>query len=112
MRTRIFLNPSNKSLAGYNVAADFIDAVCGSSISGFSVTMPDLLIAQNKEFNFYNVCTGLGNTVKILAVSGQRFSDGSSSYDLPPHQWASFVSDLKSMWLMKTYLYGFMPGIL
>jgi hypothetical protein len=74
--------------------------------------MPDLLLAENKEFNFYNICTGLGNPIKIKAITGQVFSDGSNSYDLPAHQWATFVSDLKSFWLMKTYLYGFMPGVI
>jgi hypothetical protein len=95
----MFLTPSNNLLSGYRQDADHIDTVCDSSVLPFTIVLPDLLLAEDKEYIFCNIGA---NAVTIKPIGGQLFSDGSSTYTLDAYQAATFVSDLKKCWIMSS----------
>jgi hypothetical protein len=102
MRTRVFLNPSNNILVGsYPADAEHIHVILDSSVAPFTVALPDVTQPEHKEFVFYNYPEdGVGNTVRVVPVSGQELRIREFYHDLAPLDTVGMVADLKNRWLV------------
>ena len=102
MRTRVFLNPSDNTLAGrYPEDCEHIHIVLDSSDATFTVRLPDCKLPEHKEFIFYNLPEiGSGHNVTIIPVTGQEINVRQFSHVLIPQDSATFVSDLRKRWLL------------
>jgi hypothetical protein len=102
MRTRVFLNPSNNVLVGaFPADAEHIHVIHDSSAAPYTVVMPDVNSAEHKEFIHYNLPeNGVGNTVRIVPVTGQEMRIREFYHDLAPLDTVGMVSDLKKRWLL------------
>jgi hypothetical protein len=93
-RARIFLSASQPQLVGkWNPGHEHIHVICNDT-QAFTFALPDLDSAKDNEFIVYNVGTGL------VTVTGKAMSTGATSHVLNPGDTVTFVSDLKSMWLL------------
>lgn len=101
-RTRIFLNHIDNTLIGKAYqAAKHVHVICDSYQAPFSVNLPDLFIPENQEYIVYNIpSSGSGNDVTITPISGQLIAGNTTSHILHPYDAVTFVSDLKSKWLI------------
>ena len=96
MRTRVFLSPTQPQLIGkYSNKAEHVHVVCNAS-QAFSFALPDLSTCENTEFPVYNLPTSAGN----VTVTAKLMSTGETSHVLAPGDTVTFVSDLKSMWVL------------
>ena len=96
MRTRVFLSPSQSSLVGkYPPDAEHIHVVCVAD-RNMSLALPDLGGCEQMEFIVYNLSTNTGT----VTVTGKLMSTGGTSHVLNPGDTVTFVSDLKTMWLL------------
>jgi hypothetical protein len=94
MRTRVFLSPSQPQLIGkYPEDAEHIHVICNGT-RAFTTGLPDLNACEQMEFVFYN--TGTAN----VTVTGKLFSDGTKTHTIIPGASVSFVSNMKTMWLI------------
>jgi hypothetical protein len=101
MRVIINLSLPDHVLTGrYSQEGEHIHIICNSSAGAYTVNLPDLRTASNKEFIFYNPSALGNNNVTIAEVFGYKFSNGARSHVLIPNDSATFVSDLNSMWLL------------
>jgi hypothetical protein len=81
--------------------AEHVHIICDTATAAFTVTLPDLLFAEQREFIFYNLPeTGAGNTLTVVPVSGQMIRVNESSHTLVALDTVGFVSDLKKRWLL------------
>jgi hypothetical protein len=96
MRTRVFLSPAQPQLVGkYQQKAEHVHVVCNAS-QAFSFSLPDLNTCENTEFVVYNLPLSAGN----VTVTAKLMSTGATFHVLAPGDTVTFVSDLKSMWLL------------
>jgi hypothetical protein len=102
MRTRVFLSPADIILSGkFPSTAEHVHVILDSTDSAFTVTLPDLIFQQDREFIFYNLpSSGAGNNVTIIPVGGQEIRIGEQSHVLAALDTVGFVSDMKSRWLL------------
>jgi hypothetical protein len=95
-RQRIFLSPSEPDLIGKCYSgAEHVHVICAAP-SNFSFSLPDLWSAENVEYIVYNLSTNVGT----VTVNGILMSTGETSHTLNPGDTVTFVSDMKSMWLL------------
>jgi hypothetical protein len=94
---RLFLSPANNRL-DYHAGAKTICVICDTASGAFTVTMPDLQLAPDQTFVFYNIpSSGAGN---LVTVAGTRFVyDGITSVDVAVSGTLTLISDLKGAWL-------------
>ena len=93
-RARIFLSAAHPQLVGkYNPGHEHIHVICNDT-QDFTFALPDLGSAKDNEFIVYNIGTG------AVTVTGKAMSTGSTSHVLNTGDTVTFVSDLKSMWLL------------
>lgn len=106
MRTRVFLSPSQPQLVGkYPGKAEHIHVVCNATRS-FTTALPDLNACEQMEFIIYNLASSAGT----VTVTGKLMSTGATSRVLNPGDIVTFVSDLKTTWLLDSPEAGTVPG--
>jgi hypothetical protein len=95
---RLFLSPANNRL-DYHAGAKTICAICDTSTGAFTVTMPDLQLAQDQTFVFYNIPSdnGTGNELTILGT--RIVYDGVTTLIINKDESATLVSNLKDAWI-------------
>jgi hypothetical protein len=95
-RRRIFLSPTEPDLIGkYHRGAEHVHVICAAP-QNFSFALPDLWSCEDVEFVVYNLSTSAGT----VTVTGSLMSTGGTSHTLNPGDTVTFVSDMKSMWLL------------
>jgi hypothetical protein len=96
MRARVFISPSEPSIIGkFPKDAEHIHVVCTAPYD-FSFALPDLGACEQMEFIVYNLPSNAGK----VTVTGKLMSTGGYSHVLNPGDTVTFVSDLKTMWLL------------
>jgi hypothetical protein len=108
MRTRVFLTPSDATLSGkYPASAEHVHIICDTSVAAFSVVLPDLLLAESREFIFYNLPeNNVGNVLTVYPVTGQVIGVSDLSHTLAAFDTVGFVSDLRKRWLLSDINFG------
>lgn len=98
-RSRIYLTTADSVLANkYAQSAKHVHVFCDSTDGAFTVMLPDLRDAQDKEFVFKNFGP---NTVTVQAASGQYIDyPAQRSHTLQSLDSAGFVSDMKTRWAL------------
>ena len=97
----ITLNPSDYVLSGkVREGETDVRVICDTETAGFTITLPDLLMAINKQFTFYNVPeSGAGDVVTVQCVTGQIINDNQTSFTVHPFEVSEIVSDKRKRWV-------------
>jgi hypothetical protein len=92
---RLFLSPANNRL-DYHAGAKTICVICDTASGAFTVTMPDLQLAPDQTFVFYNI----GSVGNLLTVTGAAINTiDNPSITVSDGKSATLISTLYDRWL-------------